>query len=68
MNPGYTPSPLCSLSGNWHLNSGIKSLRATLSEEIFAADFASWTMHFVNICVKNKQMQQLFIQFINYTW
>jgi hypothetical protein len=25
-------------------------------------------MHFVNICVKNQQMQQLFIQFINYVW
>jgi hypothetical protein len=34
----------------------------------FTGDFASWTMHFVNICVKNKQMQQLFIQFINYVW
>jgi hypothetical protein len=22
----------------------------------------------VNICVKNQQMQQLFIQFINYVW
>jgi hypothetical protein len=30
--------------------------------------FASWTVHFVNICVKNQQMQQLFIQFINYVW
>jgi hypothetical protein len=27
-------------------------------------DFGS----FVNICVKNQQMQQLFIQFINYVW
>jgi hypothetical protein len=25
-------------------------------------------MHFVNVCVKNQQMQQLFIQFINYVW
>jgi hypothetical protein len=31
-------------------------------------NFASWTVHFVNICVKNQQMQQLFIQFINYLW
>jgi hypothetical protein len=31
-------------------------------------DFASRTVHFVNICVKNQQMQQLFIQFINYVW
>jgi hypothetical protein len=34
----------------------------------FTGDFASWTVHFVNICVKNQQMQQLFIQFINYVW
>jgi hypothetical protein len=42
----------------------------------FAGDFA-WTVHFINICVKNQQMQQLFIhdellkeiiQFINYVW
>jgi hypothetical protein len=31
-------------------------------------DFASWTVHFVNICVKNQQLQLLFIQFINYVW
>jgi hypothetical protein len=31
-------------------------------------DFDSWTVHFVNICAKNQQMQQLFIQFINYVW
>jgi hypothetical protein len=34
----------------------------------FTRDFASWTVHFVNKCVKNQQMQQLFIQFINYVW
>jgi hypothetical protein len=34
----------------------------------FTGNFASWTMHFVNICVKNQQMQQLYIQFINYAW
>jgi hypothetical protein len=31
-------------------------------------NFASRTVHFVNICVKNQQMQQLFIQFTNYVW
>jgi hypothetical protein len=31
-------------------------------------DFASWTIHFVNICVKTQQIRQLFIQFINYVW
>jgi hypothetical protein len=34
----------------------------------FTGDFASWTVHLVNICVKNQQMQQLFIHFINYVW
>jgi hypothetical protein len=47
-------------------NIGIKSLRATLPDEIFTGDFASCTVHFISICMKNQQMQQLFIQFINY--
>jgi hypothetical protein len=34
----------------------------------FTGDFASWTMHFVNICMKTQQIHQLFIQFINYVW
>jgi hypothetical protein len=34
----------------------------------FYRSFASWTLHFVNICVKNQQIHQLFIQFINYVW
>jgi hypothetical protein len=34
----------------------------------FTGDFATWTVHFVNICVKNQQIHQLFIQFINYVW
>jgi hypothetical protein len=34
----------------------------------FTGDFASWTVHFVNICVKNQQIHRLFIQFINYVW
>jgi hypothetical protein len=33
---------------------------------LLTADFASWTAHLVNIYIKNQQMQQLFIQFINY--
>jgi hypothetical protein len=32
----------------------------------FTGDFACLTVHFVNICVKTQQMQQLFIHFINY--
>jgi hypothetical protein len=50
------------------VNAGIKSLRATLPDEIFYKNFAFWTVHFVNICVKSQQMQQLFIQFVNYVW
>jgi hypothetical protein len=34
----------------------------------FTGDFASWTVHLVSICVRNQQMQQLFIRFINYVW
>jgi hypothetical protein len=37
-------------------------------DEIFTGDFASWTAHFVNICVKNQQIHQLFIQFIIHVW
>jgi hypothetical protein len=32
---------------------------------IFTGGFASWTVHF-DFCVKNQQMQQLFIHLINY--
>jgi hypothetical protein len=35
---------------------------------LFTGDFASWTVHFVNICVKSQQIHKLFIQFINYVW
>jgi hypothetical protein len=34
----------------------------------FTGDFASLTVNFANICVKNQQIHQLFIQFINYIW
>jgi hypothetical protein len=37
-------------------------------KRFFTGDFASWTVHFVNICVKSQQIHQLFIQFINYVW
>jgi hypothetical protein len=50
------------------LYAGIKSLNATLPDVIFTGGFASWTVHFVNICVKNQHIHQLFIQFINYVW
>jgi hypothetical protein len=32
----------------------------------FTGDFASSTVHFVNTCVKNQQIHQLFMLFINY--
>jgi hypothetical protein len=32
------------------------SLQCCLTR-FFSGDFASWTVHFVNICVKNQQMQ-----------
>jgi hypothetical protein len=32
----------------------------------FTGNFAFWNVHFVNICVKNQQNNQLFIQFISY--
>jgi hypothetical protein len=32
----------------------------------FTGNFSSWTVNFVNICVKNQQIHQLFIQFIIY--
>jgi hypothetical protein len=34
----------------------------------FTVDFASRTLHFINICVKNEQIHQLFIQSINCVW
>jgi hypothetical protein len=39
-----------------------------LPDGIFTRYFASWTAHFINICAKNQQVQELFIQFINYVW
>jgi hypothetical protein len=42
-------------------NAGIKFLRATRPDKIFYWDFVSWTVHFVNICVKKQQIHQLLI-------
>jgi hypothetical protein len=36
--------------------------------DFFTEDFEFWTVHFVDIFVKNQQIHQLFIQFINYVW
>jgi hypothetical protein len=49
-------------------NAGIKSLRKTLPDGIFTGNFTFWTVYFINTCMKKQQMQQLFIQFINYVW
>jgi hypothetical protein len=43
-------------------------LKMVKPAETRSNDFASLTVHFVNICVKNQQMHQLFIKFINYIW
>jgi hypothetical protein len=63
----------CFISGRKVPDSNINPLTPELNPlaqrcltRFFTGDFASWTVHFVNICVKNQQMQQLFIQFIMY--
>jgi hypothetical protein len=37
-------------------------------DDIFTGDFVSWTVHFINMCVKSQPIHQLFIQIINYIW
>jgi hypothetical protein len=66
------------ISVKWHiylLQSTINSLTPKLNlsaqrclTRFFTRDFVSWTVNFVNICVKNQQMQQLLFHFINYVW
>jgi hypothetical protein len=64
---------------SWNCDVAVSTLINPLTPELnpsaqrcltryFTGDFASWTVHVVNICVKNQLMQQLFIQFINYVW
>jgi hypothetical protein len=36
--------------------------------KFFTGNFAYWTLLFIHMCVKNQQIHQLFIQFINYVW
>jgi hypothetical protein len=50
------------------LNLKARDVTYIYKDEIFYSDFASWTVHFVNICMKTQQIHQLFIQFINYVW
>jgi hypothetical protein len=59
----------------WEKYRGVNPLMPELNPSVqrcltrlFTGDFASWTVHFINICVKNQQIHQLFIQFINYVW
>jgi hypothetical protein len=49
-------------------NTGINPFAQRCLTRFFTGDFASWTVHFINICMKNQQIQQLFIQFTNYVW
>jgi hypothetical protein len=37
-------------------------------DEIFCLGFCFLNLHFVNIYLKNQQIHQLFIRFINYVW
>jgi hypothetical protein len=51
-----------------HLTPELNPSAQRCTTRFFTGDFASWTVHFVNICVKNQQIHQLFLQFINYVW
>jgi hypothetical protein len=48
-----------------HVEEEKKTLYVTRDSNLY---FASRTVHFVTISVKNQQMRQLFIQLINYVW
>jgi hypothetical protein len=50
------------------LTSEVNSTAHRCLTRFFTGDFTTWTVHFVNICVKNQQIDQLFIQFIYYVW
>jgi hypothetical protein len=56
------------LRSNNHLSAELNPSAQRCLTRFFTGDFASWTVHFVHICVKNQQMYQLFIQYINYVW
>jgi hypothetical protein len=53
--------------GQFFFNPLTPELNPSLTR-LFTGDFASSTVRFVNICVKNQQIHQLLIQFINYVW
>jgi hypothetical protein len=69
---GYSESTITSTSNknNFTLHFNPLTLELNPSAQrcltrFFTADFASWTVHFVN---KSQQIYQLLIQFINYVW
>jgi hypothetical protein len=56
------------LASCWSLKPELNPSAQRCLMRFITGDFASWTVHFVNVCVKNQQMQRLFTQFINYVW
>jgi hypothetical protein len=68
MYGGINSLELISVSNPGHCNPLTPELNPSAQRRLtrfFAGDFASWTVHFVNVWLENQQMQQLFIQFIN---
>jgi hypothetical protein len=59
---------LCNILLNKPLTPELNPSAQCCLTRFFTGDFASSTVHFVNICGQTQQMQQLFIQFINYVW
>jgi hypothetical protein len=51
-----------------HLTPELNPSAQSCLTRFFSGNFASWTAHFFNIGVKNQQIHQVFIQFINYVW
>jgi hypothetical protein len=55
----------------WNINHLTPKLNPSAQRcltRFFTGDFAPSAVNFVNTCVKNQQIHQLFIQFINYVW
>jgi hypothetical protein len=44
--------------GEWSLTPELNPSAQRCLVRFFTGDFASWTVHFVNVCVKSQQMQQ----------
>jgi hypothetical protein len=62
------------IGANGNINPSTSELNPSAQrclKRFFTGDFASLTVHFVNIYIymrENQQMQNLFVQFINYVW